>query len=136
MLRLLGSAGSGGSRGAGAAGQGGTAGGKIVIRDVLKTLITKKSDSYTKRDKIQIIEASKHLKKLKGVKNLSSCNFSVNYESLNKDFVQDMDLVGFMGMISCTRFVGLKFKSFFHPFSLHRAGVLMPPPRGLPAPCQ
>ena len=100
---LLGSAGTGGSRGAGAAGQGGgAAGGKIVIRDVLKTLITKKSDSYTKRDKIRIIEAAKHLKKLKGVKNLSSCNFSVNYESFEQGF--------------CTRYGSCRFhgNDFMH----------------------
>ena len=52
-----------------------------LIQGVFKTLINKNTDVYTKSDKIQIIEATKHLSLSKSVKKLSSCKFSLKYES-------------------------------------------------------
>ena len=53
-----------------------------LIQGVLKTLINKNTDVYTKSDKIQIIEAIKNLTLSKSINKLSTCKFSLKYKSL------------------------------------------------------
>ena len=91
---------------------------------------------YTKSDKIQIIEATKHLTLSKSIKKLSTCKFSLKYESFKDGICTRYGSCRFHGKDFMNQVWNQILKTALTILQNFRVAAAFWPPKEPPAPCQ